>query len=40
LSPDGASIAFTAGSDKAKKDRKEEYGDFEIHECDYSMSYL
>jgi len=40
-SPDGASIAFTAGGpDKATKDRKEEYGDFEIHECDYGMNYL
>jgi len=41
-SPDGASIAFTAsGADaKAKKDRKEKYGDFQIVEGDYTMNHL
>src|SRR5215471_8021258 len=39
--PDGSSIAFTSsGPDKAKKDRKEKYGDFEIYEGDYSMNHL
>jgi dipeptidyl aminopeptidase/acylaminoacyl peptidase len=39
--PDGSAIAFTSsGSDLAKKDRKEKYGDFEIYEGDYSMSHL
>ena len=41
-SPDGASIAFTSsGPDsKAKKDRKEKYGDFEIIGGDYAMNQL
>jgi dipeptidyl aminopeptidase/acylaminoacyl peptidase len=40
-SPDGSAIAFTSsGSDKAKKDRKDKYGDFEIYEGDYSMNHL
>ena len=40
-SPEGSSIAFTSsGPDKAKKDRKEKYGDFEIYEGDYSMNHL
>jgi dipeptidyl aminopeptidase/acylaminoacyl peptidase len=41
-SPDGSSIAFAAsGADaKAKKDRKEKYGDFEIVTGDYTMSHL
>src|SRR5258708_743358 len=39
--PDGSAIAFTSsGSDKAKKDRKEKYGEFEIYEGDYSMNHL
>src|SRR5206468_449361 len=40
--PDGASIAFTStGPDaKAKKDRKDKYGDFEVVGGDYSMSHL
>ena len=41
-SPDGTSIAFTStGPDaKAKKDRKERYGDFEIVGGDYTMNHL
>jgi dipeptidyl aminopeptidase/acylaminoacyl peptidase len=41
-SPDGASIAFSStGPDaKAKKDRKEKYGDFEIIGGDYVMNHL
>jgi dipeptidyl aminopeptidase/acylaminoacyl peptidase len=41
-SPDGASIAFTSsGPDaKARKDRKEKYGDFEIVAGDYAMNHL
>lgn len=41
-SPDGSSIAFTSvGPDaKAKKDRKEKYGDFSIINGDYDMSHL
>jgi dipeptidyl aminopeptidase/acylaminoacyl peptidase len=41
-SPDGTAIAFTsAGPDaKAKKDRKEKYGDFEIIGGDYTMNHL
>jgi len=40
-SPDSSSIAFTSsGPDKAKKDRKDKYGDFEIYEGDYSMNHL
>lgn len=41
-SPDGSAVAFTSsGPDsKAKKDRKEKYGDFEIVGGDYTMSHL
>jgi dipeptidyl aminopeptidase/acylaminoacyl peptidase len=41
-SPDGTAIAFTsAGPDaKAKKDRKDRYGDFEIVGGDYTMNHL
>ena len=41
-SPDGTTIAFTSsGPDaKAKKDRKEKYGDFEIVSGDYTMNHL
>ena len=41
-SPDGSTIAFTSsGPDaKAKKDRKDKYGDFEIVGGDYTMSHL
>jgi dipeptidyl aminopeptidase/acylaminoacyl peptidase len=41
-SPDGSSIAFTSpGPDsKARKDRKEKYGEFEIVEGDYAMNHL
>jgi dipeptidyl aminopeptidase/acylaminoacyl peptidase len=41
-SPDGKRIAFssTGPEAKAKKDRKEKYGDFEIVEGDYSMVHL
>ncbi len=41
-SPDGASIAFTStGPDsKAKKDRKEKYGEFDIIGGDYVMNHL
>ncbi len=41
-SPDGRMIAFTStGPDpKAKKDRKDKYGDFEIVEHDYTMVHL
>lgn len=41
-SPDGSAIAFTSsGADsKAKKDRKEKYGDFEIIGGDYTMEHL
>jgi dipeptidyl aminopeptidase/acylaminoacyl peptidase len=41
-SPDGAAIAFTSAGpeSKAKKDRKEKYGDFEIIGGDYSMNHL
>ena len=40
--PDGAAIAFTSsGADaKAKKDRKDKYGDFEIVGGDYTMNHL
>jgi Tol biopolymer transport system component len=40
--PDGSAIAFTStGPDaKAKKDRKEKYGDFEIVEGDYAQVHL
>src|SRR6266404_5899456 len=41
-SPDGKRIAFTSagGEPKAKKDRKEKYGELEIVESDYNMSHL
>ena len=41
-SPDGASIAFSSAGpdDKAVKDRKERFGDFEIVGGDYRMSHL
>ncbi len=41
-SPDGASIAFTStGPDsKARKERKDKYGDFDIIGGDYTMSHL
>jgi dipeptidyl aminopeptidase/acylaminoacyl peptidase len=41
-SPDGSSIAFTStGPDaKAKKDRKDRYGEFEIVNGDYTMNHL
>src|SRR3984957_18006608 len=41
-SPDGGSIAFTAtGPDpKAKKERKDKYGEFEIIGGDYAMNHL
>ena len=41
-SPDGRSIVFTStGADsKARKDRKEKYGDFEIVNDDYTMTHL
>ena len=41
-SPDGQAIAFasTGGEPKAKKDRKDKYGDFEIVEDDYTMVHL
>ena len=41
-SPDGASIAFTSSGpeSKAKKDRKEKYGDFEIIGGDYALNQL
>jgi dipeptidyl aminopeptidase/acylaminoacyl peptidase len=41
-SPDGGTIVFTStGADaKAKKDRKDKYGDFEIVGGDYTMSHL
>jgi len=41
-SPDGTSIAFTSsGPDsKAKKDRKEKYGEFDIIGGDYAMNHL
>src|SRR5689334_16401078 len=40
--PDGSAIAFTSsGADaKAKKDRKERYGDFEVVGGDYTMNHL
>jgi dipeptidyl aminopeptidase/acylaminoacyl peptidase len=40
--PDGSAIAFTSsGPDaKAKKDRKEKYGDFEIVNHDYAMQHI
>lgn len=41
-SPDGSTIAFTStGADsKAKKDRKEKYGDFEVVTGDYAMNHM
>lgn len=41
-SPDGTSIAFTSsGPDaKARKDRKDKYGDFEVVGGDYTMEHL
>jgi len=41
-SPDGRRIAFssTGPETKAKKDRKDKYGDFEIVEGDYTMVHL
>lgn len=40
--PDGSSIAFTASDpeSKARKDRKEKYGEFEIVQGDYTMTHL
>ena len=41
-SPDGKHIAFTSngGESKAKKDRKEKFGDFEIVNGDYAMHHI
>ena len=41
-SPDGRWIAFTAAEpdSKAKKDRKEKYGEFEIVQGDYTMTHI
>lgn len=41
-SPDGRRIAFTAGDaeSKAKKDRKERYGEFEVVQADYTFNHL
>ncbi len=41
-SPDGQRMAFssTGPESKAKKDRKEKYGEFEIVEGDYTMAHL
>jgi dipeptidyl aminopeptidase/acylaminoacyl peptidase len=41
-SPDGASIAFTCSGpeSKARKDRKEKYGEFDIIGGDYAMNHL
>ena len=41
-SPDGAAIAFTSTGpeDKAVKDRKERYGDFDVIGGDYRMNHL
>src|SRR5579871_1018045 len=41
-SPDGTRMAFssTGPESKAKKDRKDKYGDFEIVEGDYTMAHL
>lgn len=40
--PDGRRIAFTAADpeSKAKKDRKEKYGEFEIVQGEYTMTHL
>ncbi len=41
-SPDGRRIAFTAAEaeSKARKDRKEKYGEFEVVKDDYTMTHL
>ena len=41
-SPDGRRIAFTAGDPegKARKDRKERYGEFEVVQADYTFTHL
>jgi len=41
-SPDGSSIAFTASDpeSKARKDRKERYGEYEVVQGDYSFTHL
>jgi dipeptidyl aminopeptidase/acylaminoacyl peptidase len=41
-SPDGSAIAFTAAGpeSKARKDRKDKYGEFEIIGGDYAMNHL
>ena len=41
-SPDGRRIAFTAADpeSKARKDRKEKYGDFEVVQADYTFTHL
>jgi dipeptidyl aminopeptidase/acylaminoacyl peptidase len=41
-SPDGSAIAYSAPEpeSKARKDRKEKYGEFEIVKGDYTMSHL
>jgi dipeptidyl aminopeptidase/acylaminoacyl peptidase len=41
-SPDGRRIAFTAGDaeSKARKDRKEKYGEFEVVQADYTFTHL
>lgn len=41
-SPDGHRIAFTAGDpeSKARKDRREKYGDYEVVKGDYTMTHL
>jgi len=41
-SPDGSSIAFTAADpeSKARKDRKERYGEYEVVQSDYSFIHL
>ena len=41
-SPDGRRIAFAAGDaeSKARKDRKEKYGEFEVVQADYTFTHL
>ncbi|HSE36995.1 MAG TPA: S9 family peptidase [Blastocatellia bacterium] len=41
-SPDGRRIAFTAGDaeSKARKERKEKYGEFEVVQADYTFTHL
>lgn len=41
-SPDGRRIAFTAtdAESKARKDRKEKYGEFEVVQADYAFTHL